>query len=156
MKAIFNKFNLTINIYISLIINIVLSIVLPLKSVGMLNPAIFFKGFIIAFPVSTIFVLLVPLNKLGDKIAGAFGLKPNSAGFKLVSTAVLALILGTLMCMMMVAIMAGVGPWYWDAVKGVYPTVLISVYLSALVGVFTAFPVAVKLCGPPPGMPPQE
>ena len=152
-KSIFNKFNLTINLYISLLINIALSIILPLAAMHMISLPIFLRGFAIAFPVSTIIALMIPINKLGDRLASALGLKPDTAPFRMVSTALFSLILGTFMSFLMTAVNAGIGPWFLAAWWSVYGWALLSVYLSALLGVFTAFPVAVRLCGPPPGMP---
>ena len=155
MSKIFNRFNLTLNIWISLIINAVLCIVLPLVAIGMVNLPIFLKGFAIAFPISTIIVLLIPINKLGDAVAGAFGLKPQTLPFTLVSTAVLALILGTFMSMLMTYVNAGAytglfTPAFFGAWMGAWPWALLTVYISALVGIFTGLPLAMKLCGPPP------
>ena len=90
MSKIFNKFNLTLNIWISLIINVVLCIVLTFVATGGVTLGGFLFGFIIAFPVSTLIVLFIPVTRFGDFIAAKCGLKPRSVPFTLVSTAVLA------------------------------------------------------------------
>ena len=154
MNRIFNRFNLTLNIYISVIINAALSVVLPMVAMGMVSTEIFLKGFAIAFPVSTIIVLLIPINRLGDLIASKLGLRPQSVPFTLVSTAVLALILGTFMSLLMTAVNAGkftgyFTPAYFAAWLSAYPWALLSVYISALIGVFSGLPLCMKLFGPP-------
>lgn len=148
------------NIYISVIINVALCIVLPLVATHHLDFPTFLKGFIIAFPVSTLIVLFIPINRFGDFIASKLGCKPRSVPFKLVSTAVLALIVGTIMSLLMMTIMAGkftgyFTPAFFGAWVHVWPWALLCVYISALIGVFTGFPFTMKVAGPPPGMPPQ-
>lgn len=150
MKRIFNKFNIIFNLWVSLIINIALCIVLPLVAMNMINWGIFIKGFLIAFPVSTLLVLFVPIVPLGHKVASGFGLAENSVPFTLVSTIVLALILGTLMSLLMTAVNAGVGPFFVMAWWSCYPIVLLTVYVTALIGIFTGLPLTMKLAGPPP------
>lgn len=81
MRKIFNKFNLILNLWISLIINISLSIVLPIVAMGTVNLPVFLRGFAIAFPVSTVLVLLLPLNQLGDFIAAKLGFQPQTIPF---------------------------------------------------------------------------
>ena len=154
LSKIFNKFNLTLNIWISLIINVALSIVLPVVDIGTVNLPIFLKGFGIAFPVSTIIVLLIPLNQLGDAIASKLGLKPQTIPFTLVSTAILALILGTFMSMLMTYVNAGAftglfTPAYFAAWFSAWGWALLAVYVSALIGIYTGLPLTIKLCGPP-------
>ncbi|MBQ9155367.1 MAG: hypothetical protein IJ137_01150 [Eubacterium sp.] len=156
MNKIFNKFNLTLNIWISVIINVALSIVLPLVAMGTVTLPIFLKGFAIAFPVSTIIVLLIPINRLGDMVASKFGLQPQTVPFTLVSTAVLAFILGSFMSLLMTYINAGAytglfTPAYFAAWFSCWGWALLAVYLSALVGIYTGLPLTMKLCGPPQG-----
>ena len=54
------KFDVILSLWISLIINVALSIVLPALN-GFLTLGSFLKGFAIAYPVSTIFVFVVPV-----------------------------------------------------------------------------------------------
>lgn len=143
------KFDFWLNIWISLIINVVLSIVLPLAAMGMITWGIFLKGFAVAFPASTIIVLVIPITKLGNFIAIKLGLKPQSLPFTLVSTAILALILSTFMSLLMTAANAGFGPHFVGAWLSAYGWALISVYVSALIGVWTGLPLMIKLIGPP-------
>lgn len=150
MKKIFNKFNLILNIWISLIINVALSIVLPVIAMGTVNVPIFLKGFSIAFPISTVIVLLIPINRLGDTIASILGLKPQTIPFTLISTAVLSFILGTFMSMLMTYINAGAftglfTPAYFAA----WFSALLSVYVSAIIGIYTGLPLTMKIYGPP-------
>ena len=150
MKKIFNKFNIVFNLWVSLVINVALCICLPLAAMKMITAAIFIKGFIIAYPVSTIFVLFVPVVPLGHKVAGALGAKQASIPFTMISTVILALLLGTPMSMLMTAVNAGTGPWFVAAWLSCYPIALLTVYLSALLGIWTGGPLTFRLAGPPP------
>jgi|GEM_PF-534942 len=150
MKRIFNKFNLTFNLWVSLIINAALCVALPLLAMHTITPGIFFKGFIIAYPVSTLLVLFIPVVPLGHKVASAFGLTPNSIPFTLVSTVVLAVLLGTPMSLLMTAVNAGVGPFFVAAWLSCFPFALLTVYVSALIGIWTGLPLTLKVAGPPP------
>ena len=140
-----NKFDIILNIWISLIINVALSIVLPALN-GVLSFGSFIYGFAIAFPVSTIFVFLVPVVAWGAKFAGLFKLQPNTPAFTVVSTLVLALIMGTFMTFLMTAVNAGIGPYFFAAWWSCYGIALLTVYLSALLGIFTGIPVTKALC----------
>ena len=71
------KFDVILNLWISLIINVALSIVLPALN-GFLTWGSFLSGFAIAYPVSTIFVFIVPVVAWGGRFAALFGLKPNT------------------------------------------------------------------------------
>ncbi|MBP3926825.1 MAG: hypothetical protein J6D13_06575 [Clostridium sp.] len=118
-----------------------------------MNFGIFLHGFLIAFPVSTIIVLLLPLNRLGDSVAAGLGCRPRTVPFTMVSTAVLALLLGTFMSMLMTYVNAGAftglfTPAYFAAWFSAWGWALLSVYLSALFGIWTGLPLAIKLCGP--------
>lgn len=145
------KFDLVLNLWISVIINVALSIVLPIIAMGTLTFAMFIKGFAIAFPVSTILVLVLPIVPLGNRFAAALGAKQNTPVFTLLSTLVLAALLGTLMSLLMTAVNAGIGPWFVSAWLSCYPLVLLTVYLSALLGIFTGVPATKKLVGAPKG-----
>lgn len=147
------KFDIILNIWISLIINIVLSIVLPLIAIGFITWGIFFKGFIIAFSVSTLFVFIVPIVKWGDNFAAVFKVKPHTVPSQLISTVVLTLILGTLMSLLMTAINAGIGPYFIAAWLSCYLYALLTVYISALIGIWTGIPLAMKVCHIPKGVP---
>ncbi len=141
------KFDVTLNLWISLIINVALSIVLPALN-GFLTWGSFLGGFAIAYPVSTIFVFIVPVVAWGGKFAALFGLKPNTPLFTVVSTVVLALIMGTFMTLLMTAVNAGIGPHYFAAWWSCYPLALLTVYLSALLGIFTGIPLVSALVKP--------
>lgn len=134
--------------WISFVINVVLSIVLP-ALVGKLNFGTFIKGFLIAFTVSTILVFLIPVVDWGAKFASCFGLKPNTPSFTIVSTVVLALFLGTIMTLLMTALNAGIGPHFFAAWWSCYPIALLTVYLSALLGIFTGVPLTKAIVGIP-------
>lgn len=150
------KFEVILNLWISLIINIVLSIVLPLLAIGFITWGIFLKGFAIAFTVSTVFVFVVPVVKWGDNFAAACKAKPHTLPSQLLSTLILALILGTLMSLLMTAVNAGVGPHFVAAWLSGYPFALLTVYVSALIGIWTGIPLAMKICHIPKGAPQGE
>ena len=124
-----------------------LSIVLPALN-GFLTWGSFLSGFAIAYPVSTIFVFIVPVVAWGGRFAALFGLKPNTPLFTVVSTIVLALIMGTFMTLLMTAVNAGIGPHYFAAWWSCYPLALLTVYLSALLGIFTGIPLVSSLVKP--------
>ena len=142
----YSRFDVILNLWISFVINVVLSIVLP-ALVGMLSFGTFLKGFLIAFTVSTILVFLIPVVDWGRKFASLFGLKPGTPVFTLVSTIVLALFLGTIMTLLMTAVNAGIGPHFFAAWWSCYGIALLTVYLSALVGIFTGIPLTKAIVG---------
>ena len=146
----FNKFDVILNLWISLIINVALSIILPLIAMHTVTWPIFLKGFAIAFPVSTLFVMLLPIVALGNKFAVACKTKPGSPLFTILSTLILALLMGTFMSLLMTAVNAGVGPHFIGAWLSCDPLALLTVYLSALLGIWTGLPLTMRLVGPPP------
>lgn len=109
----------------------------------------FFSGFAIAFPVSTILVFVLPVVSWGAKFASLFKLKPNTPVFTIVSTIVLSFIVGTVMTLLMTAINAGIGPHFLAAWWSCYLLALLTVYLSALLGLFTGLPLTKKMLGIP-------
>jgi len=150
------KFDVVVDIWISIVINIALSIVLPLVALHMITWGIFFKGFAIAFVVSTAFVFIVPVIQWGGKFAGALGAKPHSIPSQLLSTIIVALVLGTFMTLLMTAVNAGIGPHFFFAWLSCYPYALLAVYISALIGIWTGVPIAMKICGVPQGIPMEK
>ncbi len=149
------KFSVVMDLWISIVLNVILSIVLPLLAVGFITPGMFFKGFAIAFIVSTAFVFLVPIVKWSDNFAGLFKLKPHTLPSQLVSTALTALCLSLLMSSLMTAVFAGVGPWFLGAWLHIYPYAYLTVYISLQIALFTGLPIAKRICGVP-NMPPQQ
>lgn len=142
------KFDVILNIWISLIINIALSIILPALN-GFLTWVAFIKGFAVAFPVSTVLVFILPVVSWGAKFAMLFKLKPATPAFTFVSTIILSFIIGTLMTLLMTAINAGIGPHFYAAWWSCYLLALLTVYLSALLGIFTGLPLTKKILGVP-------
>lgn len=142
------KFDVILNIWVSLIINVALSIVLPALN-GFLTWGAFIKGFSVAFPVSTILVFILPVVSWGAKFAMLFRLKPDTPAFTLVSTVILSFIIGTLMTLLMTAINAGIGPHFLAAWWSCYLLALLTVYLSALLGISTGLPLTKKILGIP-------
>lgn len=152
------KFEVILNLWISLIINIVLSIVLPILAIGFITWGIFLKGFAIAFTVSTLFVFVVPVVKWGDSFAAALKAKPHTVPSQLLSTIILALILGTLMSLLMtwVNLPKDIPIPFVPAWLSGYPAVLATVYVSALIGIWTGIPLTMKICHIPQGAPQGE
>lgn len=140
------KFDVILNIWISLIINVALSIVLPALN-GFLTWETFITGFAIAFPTSTLFVFLVPVVSWGAKFAALFKLKQGAPLFTIVSTVILAFLMGTFMTLLMTAVNAGFGPHFFAAWWSCYPLALLTVYLSALLGIFTGLPLVKAMLG---------
>lgn len=134
-----SKFDVVLSLWISLIINVALSVVLPALN-GFLSFKSFLVGFAIAYPVSTIFVFIVPVISWGAKFAGACKLRPDTPGFTFASTIILALVMGTFMTLLMTAVNAGIGPHFLAAWWSCYPIALATVYLSALCGIFSGIP----------------
>ncbi|HWQ74707.1 MAG TPA: DUF2798 domain-containing protein [Syntrophomonas sp.] len=150
-----SKFDIILTLWISLIINIVLGVALPLAAIGFITWHIFRVGFAIAFPVSTIFVIVVPITKWGDNFAALFKLKPHTVPQQLVSTFIVALLFSLFMSALMMAINAGIGPHLFGAWLSVYPYAFISVYVSALVSIWTGIPLTMKILHIPKGPHPQ-
>ncbi len=140
------KFDVIVDLWISLVINIVMSIVLPVLAIGFITWDIFIKGFIIAFIVSTIFVFVIPIIKWGQDFAAFFNAKPRTVMSQLLATVIVALMLGTPMSLLMTAINAGIGPHFVAAWLSCYLYTLLTVYVSALIGVWTGIPLAMKVC----------
>jgi hypothetical protein len=142
------KFDIFVNVWVSLIINIVLSSVLPLVVNGMLTPAVFLKGFAIAFTVSTA-LYFGTRSKSGPKVCRAFQSKAAKLHCPIAVDDGVTLILGILMSLFMTAFNEGIGPWFIDAWLSCYGWTLLSVYVSAIIGAITAIPLATKLFGVP-------
>ena len=145
------KFDVILNLWISFVINVILSIVLPILAIGFLTPMIFLKGFIIAFIVSTAFVFIVPIVKWSNNFAALFKVRPHTLPSQLISTILLALCLGTLMSLLMTAVNAGAGPYFFAAWLSFYPLALLTVYVSAQIGIWTGIHLAKKICHIPKG-----
>lgn len=61
----------------------------------------------------------------------------------------LSFIVGTVMTLLMTAINAGIGPHFLAAWWSCYLLALLTVYLSALLGLFTGLPLTKKILGIP-------
>lgn len=152
------KFDIILTIWISIVISIVMSAVLPVLAIGWDTVRhfffqIFIKGFLISFPLSTLFVLFVPVQKLAGAFASALKAKPMTIPFHLLSTIVTAICVGTLMSFVMIAVNAPpdqiLNQWLPN-----WPKAIVVVYISALIGVSTGIPLTKKICGIPGGPPP--
>jgi hypothetical protein len=140
------KFDVILTIWISLVLNAAMSAALPVFAMGFVNLEIFLRGFAIAFTVSTIFVFAVPVVKWGEMFAAACGARPRTVPAQMLSTVVLALILGTGMTLLMTLVNAGYGPHFIPAWLSCYPKALVTIYFSALAGLWTGIPIAGQIC----------
>ena len=130
-----DKFGLIVTIWMCFFLAVVLSILLPIISTGSVTLAVFLEGLIISFVISLIISLIIPLMDWGGKVAAAAGAKPGTLPWHLVSTAVLTLIMATLLSLIMVYyfLPATARMYFLTAWLGVYPFVLLGIYVSALV-----------------------
>jgi hypothetical protein len=154
MKPSF-KFIFIVSLFLSVVLSVVLSIVLPIVMIGFVNWPIFLEGFIVSFVLSLVLSLVIPANVWGDKLAAACGAKPFSFPAHLISTAVVTLVLATLMSLAMVFwfLPADKRPIFIFAWLGAYPWVLLTIYLSALIFAPIGVAIAKKCCGIPGGIP---
>ena len=163
MKPSF-KFIFIVSLFLSVVLSIVLSIVLPLVMMGFdkwqampgfVKMMIFLEGFIVSFVLSLILSLIIPAPVWGDKLAAALGAKPFSFPAHLISTAVVTLVLATLMSLAMVYYFnlkvppAFRAPFGGEWLKA-YPWVLVTIYISALIFAPMGVSIAKKRCGAPP------
>ncbi len=144
-----DKFTIVLNLWMSLFINVVFCILLPLIAIGTVSWGIFLKGFLVSFPISTLVIFFVPIVAWGNRFATLFGVKEKSTPFVLLSTIVVALIMGTFMSFLMTAVNAGIGPWFFGAWLSVLPISLLAAYVVSLIGIGTGLPIAKKLDEPP-------
>jgi hypothetical protein len=151
------KFDVIMNLWMSLVISAVLSYVLPYVLIHTVTWEIFLKGFVISFVASTVLVFVVPVVPASHKIAALFGVREHSMPERLLSTFFLACMMGVFMCLLMVVVNAGIGPWFLGAFLHAFPYVLGSVYVSALFGIATGIPLTKAILGIPKdaGRPPH-
>lgn len=147
------KFDIVLGLWISFLMNTILGIFLPLMAIGFITWGIFLKGFAIAFPISTIFAFLVPVNQWGQNFAALFKAKPFTLKSQLLSTIVTAIIFGLFMSLLMTAVNAGIGPHFFGAWISILPYVLIIIYISSLIGLWTGIPLTKKICRIPDDSP---
>lgn len=159
MKPSF-KFIFIVALFLSVVLSIVLSIVLPI----LMTPdhrvtwGMFLEGFIVSFVLSLVLSLVIPANVWGDKLAAACGAKPFSFPAHLISTAVVTLVLATLMSLAMVFYFLPpfLRPQFFSLWLKAYPVVLITIYISALIFAPIGVAIAKKSCGIPAGPQPGQ
>lgn len=136
-----NKFDILLNVWISLLISLVLSAVLPLLA-GVENTfPLYFQGFVISIVVSYILATILPVVKWGNLFAGLFKQKPRTIPGQLLSTIILAFILGTFMSFTMTAISIGFPPYFIPAWLSAYPWALLVIYVMANISLWTGIPI---------------
>lgn len=150
------KFDIILGLWISVLMNTVLGIFIPLIAIGSITWGIFLKDFAIAFPISTIFAFIVPINKWAGKFALFFNAKPHTIISQLLSAIITAIIFGLLMSLLMTAVNAGIGPHFIGAWLSTLPYVVIVVYISSLIGVWTGIPLVKKVCKVPSVTPSEK
>ena len=153
------KFDVVLNIWVAFLISAVLSIVLPLIAKGGLTVGEFFSGLGISFVLSFVLVLVLPIVQLGDKFAAACSAKPHTMPRQLLTTVVLALIMGVIMSLVMnwwgLHAVPGYENFYWSAWLKSFPFALIVIYIMANISLSTGIPLTKKILGIPQG-PPSE
>jgi hypothetical protein len=149
------KFDVYLNIWVSLLISAVLSFALPMIANGHVAAAGYFSGLALSFIVSLILVLAIPLVKLGDMFAALCGTKPHTIPRQLLSTVVLALIIGTAMSLIMtwwgVRNIPGFQEFFLSAWLYAYPFALVILYVILNISLWTGVPLVKKLLGIPGG-----
>ncbi|OPY74856.1 MAG: hypothetical protein A4E63_00583 [Syntrophorhabdus sp. PtaU1.Bin050] len=150
MKPSF-KFIFIVSLFLSVVLSIVLSVVLPIVMIGFVNWPIFLEGFVVSFMLSLVLSLVIPANLWGDKLAAALGAKPFSFPAHMISTAVVTLVLATLMSLAMVFyfLPAEARPFFIFSWLKAYPWVLLTIYVSALIFAPVGVAIAKKCCGAP-------
>ena len=154
MKPSF-KFIFIVALFLSVVLSIVLSVVLPVVMIGFVNWPIFLEGFAVSFVLSLVLSLVIPAPVWGDKLAAALGAKPFTFPAHLISTAVVTLVLATLMSLAMVYyfLPPQARPFLIFAWLKAYPWVLLTIYVSALIFAPMGVAMAKKCCGVPGGIP---
>lgn len=136
-----NKFDILLNVWVSLLISIVLSAVLPLLAGAENTFPLYFQGFVISSVVSYILATVLPVVKWGSMFAGLFKQNPRTLPGQLLSTIVMAFILGTFMSFTMTAINIGFPPFFMAAWLTAYPWALLVIYAMANISLWTGIPV---------------
>ncbi|MDD5144062.1 hypothetical protein [Methanoregula sp.] len=146
-----DKFGLMVTIWMCLFLAVVLSIILPFIATGSLTLAEFFEGFIVSFVISLVITLIIPLMEWGGRVAAACGAQPETLPWHLISTAALALIMGTLLSLIMVIyfIPPEARPFFLFIWIGMYPFALLATYIAALIAAPIGVAIAKKCCGIP-------
>jgi hypothetical protein len=154
MKPSF-KFVFIVSLFLSIILSIVLSIVLPIIMIHFVNWPIFLEGFAVSFVLSLVLSLVIPASVWGDKLAAACGAKPFTFPAHLISTAVVTVVLATLMSLGMVFyfLPPQARPNFIFAWLHAYPWVLATIYVAALIFAPVGVAIAKKCCGIPGGAP---
>lgn len=149
----FNRSGLIITLWMSIVLSIVLSVLLPIISMGFVNWPIFIEGFIVSFLISFAVSLIIPVNALGAKIAGACKAKPFSLRWNLLTTAVATLIMATIMtlCMVYYFLPEIARQFFISEWLEVYPYALGAIYVTSLVATPIGVAIAKKCCSVPTG-----
>lgn len=149
----FDKFGLIVTMWMSVVLSVVLSILLPVISMGFVDWPTFIEGFAVSFVISFAVSLIIPVNALGAKIAGACKAKPFSLRWNLITTAGATLIMATIMTLSMVyyflpelARQFFISEWL-----EVYPYALVAIYVTSLIATPIGVAIAKKCCSVPRG-----
>lgn len=146
-----DRFGLIITLWMCLVLAVVLSIILPFFATGSITLAEFFEGFVVSFVISFVISLIIPLMEWGNRFAAACGATPETLQWHAVSTAALALIMGTLLSLIMVLyfIPPEARPFFLFIWVGMYPFALLGTYIMALIAAPVGVAIAKKCCGVP-------
>ncbi|WP_321508460.1 hypothetical protein [uncultured Methanoregula sp.] len=144
----FDKFEIIIALWMSLVLCTVVSFFMPVINLGSVSLHMFLEGFILSFVISMTASLVLPLKPWGDGIAAACKIQPPGLLHHLVSTAVVALIMATIMSLFMVwyFLPPVARPYFLTGWLKQFPYFLILIYLSGLVAGPVGIWIAKKGC----------
>ena len=142
MKNRFTKENLLAQAYGSALMSTVLSLEMPLLATGSVTLVGFCTGFLVSFFASLALKLFTPIISVGQLLAEKAGTKRGTLGFRIASTAVQAVMMGTCMSLLMnwwgMRSVPNLAAVYWKSWLAVYPYVLVSVFLMINVSISTS------------------
>lgn len=146
-----DRFGLFVTTWMCLFLAIVLSFILPILFTGSVSMMVFIEGFVVSFAISLVISLVLPLMQWGGMAAAACGAKPDTLPWHFVSTALLSLIMATILSLVMVFYFMPPEArshflYTWISA---YPFVLLGTYVSALIAAPIGVAIAKKCCGVP-------
>lgn len=154
------KFDVILNIWVCIVICAVLSFALPMIAKGTITLPEYLSGFIVSTILSFILIMFLPIIKLGDSFAAKCGAEAHTVKRQLLTTIILALIMGTIMSIAMtwwgLRNVPGYQEFFWMAWFAAFPWALLIIYASANVALWTGIPLTKKIMGIPSGPPPDN
>ena len=122
--------------------SVVLSLEMPLIATGKVTLAAFCSGFLVSFFASLALKLFTPIIDIGLSFARKVGAKQGTLGFRIASTALQTLMMGTCMSLLMnwwgMRNVPNLADVYLQAWLRVYPFVLVSVFIMINVSIWSS------------------